>query len=104
MQLVLLGHSLGSFMVRAIFEKYPDSGIAGAILVGTAWMQESVVSAAKAVSSAVCRLKGQQYWSKLLHTMMFGGYHKKIEHPRTSSGWLTRDNRIVDAYEADPEC
>jgi alpha-beta hydrolase superfamily lysophospholipase len=36
--------------------------------------------------------------------MMFGGYNKRIEHVRTKSDWLTRDETIVDAYEADPDC
>ena len=35
---------------------------------------------------------------------MFGGYNKRIEHPRTPSDWLSRDDKVVDAYVADPLC
>ncbi len=101
---ILFGHSMGSFMARTILAKYPDSGIAGAVICGTAWMPDGVVSAGKTASGLVCRTKGEQHNSKLLHKMMFGGYNKRIEHPRTASDWLTRDKLIVDAYEADPLC
>ena len=35
---------------------------------------------------------------------MFGGYNKKVEHPRTEFDWLTRDAKMVDAYIAHPMC
>ena len=35
---------------------------------------------------------------------MFGGYNKRVERVRTANDWLTRDNRIVDAYNKDPLC
>lgn len=101
---VLFGHSMGSFMARTILAKYPDSGISGAIICGSAWMPEAVISAGKGLSAAICKLKGEQHYSNLLQKMMFGGYNGKIEHPRTESDWLTRDNKIVDAYVADPLC
>ena len=36
--------------------------------------------------------------------MSFGSYLKKIENPRTISDWLTKDNKIVDWYRAQPWC
>ena len=101
---ILFGHSMGSFMARSILIRHPGSGIAGAVICGTAWMPGAVVRAGKALSGMICRTNGADNPSTLLHKMMFGGYNKKIEHPRTPSDWLSRDNRIVDAYEADPLC
>ena len=40
----------------------------------------------------------------MIYNMVVGSYNKKVEHPRTPSDWLSRDDRIVDAYEADPLC
>ena len=71
---------------------------------GTGWMPDAVLSLGKTVSNAVCKLRGAQKPSNLLQTMMFGSYNKRVEHPRTSFDWLTRDNQIVDAYIADPNC
>ena len=33
----LLGHSMGSFMARTVLCRYPDSGLAGAVISGTGW-------------------------------------------------------------------
>ena len=101
---ILFGHSMGSFMARTILARYPDSGIAGAVICGSAWMPGSVVGAGKAVASLICKMSGEQNPSPFLQKMMFGGYNKKVEHPRTASDWLTRDNKVVDDYEADPLC
>ena len=91
---ILFGHSMGSFMARTILARYPDSG----------WMPGAVIGAGKALATMICKKNGEQNPSDLLQSMMFGGYNKKIEHPRTASDWLSRDNRIVDAYVADPLC
>lgn len=101
---ILFGHSMGSFMARTILAKYPDSGITAAIICGSAWMPDAVIGAGKLVATLICKKDGEQKPSQLLQNIMFGGYNKKIEHPRTDCDWLTRDNKIVDAYVADPLC
>ena len=101
---ILFGHSMGSFMARTILARHPNSGIAGAIICGTAWMPGAVIGAGKAVAEMICKKNGEQNPSALLQKMMFGSYNKKVEHPRTASDWLTRDQKIVDDYEADPLC
>lgn len=101
---ILFGHSMGSFMARTILAKYPDSGITAAVICGSAWMPGAVIGAGKAVATMVCKKDGEQKPSPLLQNIMFGSYNKKIEHPRTACDWLTRDNKIVDDYVADPLC
>ena len=101
---ILFGHSMGSFMARTILARYPESGIAGALICGSAWMPDAVIGAGKIVADLVCRIKGAQNPSHLLQKLMFGGYNNKIQNPRTASDWLTCDEKIVDAYEADPLC
>ena len=101
---ILFGHSMGSFMARTILAKYPDSGISGAIICGSAWMPGAVIGAGKALASMICKKDGEKNFSPFLQKMMFGSYNKKIEHPRTPCDWLTRDQRIVDEYVADPLC
>ena len=98
------GHSMGSFMTRTLLAKYPDCGIDGAIICGTAWQNLALVTAGKAVSALVGKVKGDQYPSKLLTKLAFSTYNNKIEHRRTIADWLTRDNKVVDAYMADPLC
>lgn len=101
---ILFGHSMGSFMARTVLAKYPNSGIAAAIICGTAWMPDAVIGAGKLLANLICKKNGEQNPSQLLQNVMFGSYNKKIEHPRTACDWLTRDSKIVDAYVADPLC
>ena len=100
----IYGHSMGSFMTRTILARYPDSGISGAIICGTGWQNNAVVAAGKAVANVICKTKGETHPSKFLKKMAFGTYNDKIEHLRTPLDWLTRDNKVVDAYIADPLC
>ena len=101
---ILFGHSMGSFMTRTVLAKYPNSGITAAVICGSAWMPGTVIGAGKAVATLVCKKNGANEPSQLLQNIMFGSYNKKIEHPRTPCDWLTRDQKIVDAYVADPLC
>lgn len=101
---VLFGHSMGSFMARTILAKYPDSGIAAAIICGTGWQPEAVLKAGQAACKLVSKAKGENHPSRLLQAMAFGSYNKRVEHPRTACDWLSRDRKIVDAYVADPLC
>ena len=101
---VLFGHSMGSFMTRTILEKYPDSGISAAVICGTGWQPKAVLNTGIGVCRMVCKQQGEKKPSKTLEKLVFSNYNKKVEHPRTSYDWLTRDSGIVDRYLADPFC
>ena len=101
---ILFGHSMGSFMVRTILEKYPDSGISGAVICGTGWMPGAVLKAGKTMGDMICKLKGARHPSETLQKVMFGSYNNRVEHPRTVYDWLSRDEKAVDAYVADDLC
>ena len=40
----------------------------------------------------------------MVNNIAFGSYIKPFEPARTQTDWLTRDENIVDAYNADPWC
>lgn len=101
---ILFGHSMGSFMARTILAKYPDCGLSGAIICGTGWMPQAVLKAGTAMCGLACRNGGERKPNEKLQSMIFGGYNKRVEHPRTAYDWLTRDAAIVDAYVSDPLC
>ena len=100
----LFGHSMGSFMVRTILAKYPDSGITGCIVCGTAWQPAALLKVASPLCKLLCRNGGDKKPSETLKKIMFGSYNKRVEHVRTENDWLTRDDRVVDAYCRDPMC
>lgn len=101
---ILLGHSMGSFLVRTMLMKYPKCGISAAIVSGTAWMHRGVINTGLAAATLVCKTRGDKCHDKMLNKMMFGSYNRRIERKRTTYDWLTRDNACVDAYIADPLC
>ena len=101
---ILFGHSMGSFIARTILAKYPDSGIAGCIICGTAWQSAALLKVALPLCKVLCRNGGDRKPSEQLKKMMFGRYNKRVEHLRTDPDWLSRDDRVVDAYNKDPLC
>ena len=103
---LMLGHSMGSFLVRQyITEKegrYAE-GLSGVIVMGTGWQPGAVLAAGKAVARMLGINKvGKR--AKAIDVLSFGSYLKKIKDPRTTSDWLTRDEKIVDWYRAQPWC
>ena len=101
---ILFGHSMGSFMARTILAQCPDSGIAGCVVCGTAWQPAALLKIALPMCKLMCGNGGDKKPSAALKKLMFGSYNQKVEHVRTENDWLTRDDRIVDAYNADPMC
>jgi alpha-beta hydrolase superfamily lysophospholipase len=103
-ELLNMHGDMGSFIVRTILAKHPDSGITGCVICGTAWQPAALMAAAGPVCKLMCRNGGDRKPSEPLKKMMFGSYNKRVEHLRTENDWLTRDDRVVDAYNADPLC
>lgn len=101
---VLFGHSMGSFMARTILCEYPDSGISAAIICGTAWQPTFALPALIKVIGGICKKEGETAPGEMLNKLIFGSYNNKVEHKRTTHDWLSRDEKIVDAYIADPLC
>ena len=100
----LFGHSMGSFMARTVLAKYPDSGISGCIICGTGWQSDALLAVSIPTAKLICKREGEKHPSELLHKLAFGSYNKRVEHQRTEYDWLTRDDRTVNAYIADPLC
>ena len=103
---LMLGHSMGSFLVRQyITEENCDyaKGLSGVVVMGTGWQPDIVLRA----GMMVARMQGIDkigVQSKMIEGMSFGQYLRKIPNARTISDWLTKDNDIVDRYRDDPYC
>lgn len=101
---ILFGHSMGSFMARTILCKYPDCGLTGAVICGTGWQPAAALPAMVKMLEGISKLSDETKPSEMLQKLVFGSYNKRVEHPRTPYDWLTRDDKIVDAYIAHPLC
>ena len=99
--LILMGHSMGSFIVRLTAAKYDHCD--KLIIMGTGGPNPAS-GAGIALSGILKKLKGSHGYSDLIYSMAFGSYNKGYENPRTIYDWLSRDPTVPDAYAADPLC
>lgn len=99
----LMGHSMGSFLVRRYIQRYGDT-VAGVIIMGTAGNPGLPGKIGRRLARLEMRRRGPRHPSMLLTSLVFGGYNKKIRSPKTAFDWLSRDAEAVKAYVADPWC
>ncbi|MDY5584591.1 MAG: alpha/beta hydrolase [Arcanobacterium sp.] len=97
----ILGHSMGSFILRNYLAKY-GSGLSGAIIVGTGTWPGIIGESGLVLATILSKISPLSP-AKFLNTLAFSGYNKGFEK-RTNFDWLSRDQKIVDAYIADPLC
>ena len=101
---ILFGHSMGSFMCRTMLCITGENGPDAAVICGTGWQPRAILPAAIALCSAVCRKCGEERPNEKLQGLVFGGYNKRVQSPKTAYDWLSRDEASVAAYTADPSC
>ena len=95
----LLGHSMGSFVARTFLMDYPGE-LTGCILSGTGQESPLTVAAGKFLTG----LGDPHKVNKLFYKLSIGAYNDKFKPTRTSADWICRDEKVVDAYLADPLC
>ena len=92
---VLLGHSMGSFISRLYAVKYSDS-IDGLIIHGTAGPNPAT-GAGLLLVKLLRAIKGERYRSKFVCSLADGGYNKSFDPAEGSGAWLTRDpSQVAD--------
>jgi alpha-beta hydrolase superfamily lysophospholipase len=100
---VLLGHSMGSFMAQHFIALHGDA-LAGVVLSGSGGRPPASIRAA-ALLARIERLRlGRRGHSALLQALTFGAFNKRFAPARTPFDWLSRDPAEVDTYIADPLC
>lgn len=100
---VVLGHSMGSFIVRCYLTQY-GKGLAGSVLSGTGYYSKSLVTAGLAMANMVCLCGGKRKPSPLINQIGFATANKPFEPARTPFDWLCRSEEKIDEYMADPNC
>jgi alpha-beta hydrolase superfamily lysophospholipase len=101
--IVFLGHSLGSFLGQDFVFRHSDA-LAGAVFSGSSGKPPAIATVGQVVARAERLRLGKRGKSGLLGQMWYGAYNKPFEPGRTAFDWLSRDEKEVDAYVADPYC
>ncbi len=101
--LVLLGHSMGSYIAQFYAMHY--GGHVNALILSASTLTSRIpLSIAYALAKLECRRLGVRGRSKLLDKLGFGNFNKAFRPARTERDWLSRDEQEVDRYVADPLC
>ena len=99
----MLGHSMGSFLVRQYIGFY-GAGLAGAIIMGTGDQPNAILQMGKAVCKMTAAFKGWHCRSGFVDNMAAGGYNKRFEKETDGSNWLSRNPENVRIYRNDLLC
>lgn len=102
--LVLMGHSMGTLLVREVVTQQPLR-IDGLVLSGPVGHPGRVVGeSGLRLASLIARTRGAGHRSPLLDKLVFGSNNAKFKPTRTDFDWLSTDPAEVDAYVADELC
>jgi len=107
----LLGHSWGSFIAQNYIENFDGklksenpAVLAGCILSGTRGPDGIKIAIGAPFMSFLAFILGERHHSRIAKAMADGPYSKAFRPNRTNFDWISRDERVVDAYVADPFC
>ncbi len=101
MRIILLGHSMGSFIARlaAFYHPYTYNGL---VIMGSG-AKNPAAEAGIALTTAIAAAKGEKYISAKVDEMSFGSFGNRFEH-ETPYDWLTRDKEKIAMYADDKYC
>lgn len=99
--MILMGHSMGSFLSRLYAVLYPKDYIIY-IFSGTAG-KNNLLGFGKLVAITARRLKGALKTNALLQWLSVGSNNKRIKNAELNA-WLTSEKDIVAVYNEDPLC
>lgn len=100
--LVLLGHSMGSMVVRCYTRKY-DKNIDGLIVCGSP-SRNAMAKLGLFLVSIMRIIKGEYYRSKLVQKIAFGAFNRNIQNPTSENSWICSNEEVVREYDNDSRC
>lgn len=99
--LILMGHSMGSFITRLAVEYAPDI-YDKFIICGTSG-PNPLAKFGLIYAQLVKFMQGEKHVSNIVYNLAFGSYNKRFDG-NTNYEWLTKDHQIIDKYAADKYC
>ncbi len=101
--IIFIGHSLGSFLGRGFIAEHSDA-LAGAALSGSSGRPPTIATLGRLIAREERLRLGKRGKSDPVLQMWFGEFNKPFRPARTAYDWLSRDEKEVDAFVADPFC
>jgi alpha-beta hydrolase superfamily lysophospholipase len=101
--IVLLGHSMGSYVAQH-FSMQHDYRLTALVLSASTWPIKAKLFPGQFIARIEALRLGLRGKSRLLDKLGFGDFNKPFLPARTELDWLSRDEAEVDAYISDPLC
>lgn len=102
LKLFLFGHSMGSFIARAVMANY-ISDYDGVIICGTSG-SNPMAAMGLGLIRFLRFFRGDRAKSMLVTKCSFGNYNSRYQDVKTGVEWLTRDTKVQEVYINDPYC
>ena len=109
--LIILGHSMGSFMATRFCQTYANKiqhrfadRLKGLVLSGSNYAPPLACKIVAAIAKIECLRLGKNSTSELMEKLAIGTFNDKFKPNRTAKDWLSSDKTVVDTYIADPYC
>lgn len=99
---MILGFSLGSFLVRTYLIDYAQKPLDGAIIMGTGYIPNFKIAIAKMMANKEAKKVGEENTSPVIKSLTFETYNKLFKPNRTAFDWLCSNEEALDEYIKDP--
>lgn len=99
---IILGFSLGSFLVRTYLIDYAQEPLDGAIIMGTGYIPNFKIAIAKMMTNKEAKKVGEENTSPVIKSLTFETYNKLFKPNRTAFDWLCSNEEALDEYIKDP--
>lgn len=96
-KVILLGHSMGSFLSQRYFQMYGQN-LDGLILSGSNGKPKYYTKLGLLIAKIETLITGGYKRSKVMDKLSFGGFNKTFKNPKTEFDWLTRDEKEVKKF------
>lgn len=98
---ILMGHSMGSFIVRLTAAKYNHYD--KLIIMGTGG-PNPMAGMGITAAGMIKKLRGERHISDFIYKMAFGSYNRRFADENDPYAWLSVDRANRDRYRADKFC
>lgn len=99
---ILLGHSMGSLVVRTYLKKYSQE--VDAVILSGSPSENSLAAVGKFLAKFLAFFRGWHYRSPFIENMVNGPFEKPFLKEGIVNSWLSTDKFIVEEYNKDPLC
>lgn len=99
----ILGHSMGSFIVRNYLWRY-GKGIQGALILSTGEPAGIKVSMSMLLGRVIALFRGWKHRSDFINWLCFHNYNRRIDHPSSPNAWISTREKTVTDYDQNEKC